>query len=140
MRSKIVILAIWLTAVAANGQQTTNHHAHTEVERWNALGAKETGHDNFAKGRCGEITQWQILKREWRATTSLSVTNATNPEIALAVCKLDMKQRVWRFVDGHGRQPTDLEWALIWHCPAHVGHPRKDEQQYAVEFLNLLNK
>ena len=107
---------------------------HSEQARWAALSLVESGNRDTARGRDGEVSRWQILKREWRRATVLPVSAATNTVAARVVCESVMDERVLRFELNHQRQPNDREWVYLWHCPAHVDHSRKDEREYADRF------
>lgn len=137
----IAVLATLLTASAAFGQVTTITNRAvkpTSTARWNALSKLETGNDDYAQGKDGEVSRWQILKSEWRATTDRPVSEATNSAVALGVCERKMNARIKKFKKQHGRQPNSKEWSLLWHCPSHVDSPRPDEADYATRFANLL--
>ena len=107
---------------------------HSEQARWAALSLVESGNRDTAHGRSGEISRWQILRREWRRATAMPVSAATNAVTARTVCEAVMAERVLRFELKRQRQPSDREWAYLWHCPSHVAHPRKDEREYADRF------
>lgn len=104
-----------------------------EQARWLALGDVE---DGTKVGTHGEVGRNQILPGEWRKATKLPLSAAWNPVTERAVDELVMARRIQVF----GRTPTDYEWFLLWHCPAHLRHQRPDEHDYAIRCLNLMVK
>ena len=113
---------------------------HSDAARWQALSLIESGNQDAARGRAGEVSRWQLLRSEWRRATNAPVILATNTATSMAVCDAVMAKRVGRFVLASHRQPNDREWSLLWHCPAHVDHPRKDEREYADRFEAALKR
>ena len=133
----------------------------SEQSRWEALSMLESRDDDFAVGKSGEVSRWQILKGEWRNAVTDSVDRATNSADAFKVCRYVMYRREQHYAFEHGfpilewhlesrgtnvfmactyglDKITDRQFALLWHCPAHVDHPRKDEREYADEFEAVL--
>ena len=133
--------AFVLPVVAGPGAATNTTSAvplqayHTEDrdgQRWQALALVESGACDDCKGRAGEISRYQMLKRVWRENTSLPFSAATNPFTALNVAKQEMARRL------RGRSMSDRDWFLTWHCPAHVWHPNIEERAYADRCENTL--
>jgi hypothetical protein len=88
------------------------------MDRLAALSMIETGNNDRMVGRAGEISRYQILKREWR-----SVTNSvryTDPEIAKAVTVKLLDRRVQAFQALYNRPPTNFEFYALWNAPAQV--------------------
>lgn len=88
------------------------------MDRIAALSMIETGDNDRMVGRAGEISRYQILKREWR-----SVTNSTryaDPETAKAVALQLLDRRVQSFKAVFNRPPTDFEIYGLWNAPAQV--------------------
>jgi hypothetical protein len=88
------------------------------MDRLSALSMIETGDNDRMVGRAGEISRYQILKREWR-----SVTNSTryaDPETAKAVALQLLDRRVQSFKAAFNRPPTDFEFYGLWNAPAQV--------------------
>ena len=88
------------------------------MDRLAALSMIETGDDDRMVGRAGEISRYQILKREWR-----SVTNSTrywDPAIARAVTEKLIDRRLEQFRDTYHRSPTNFEFYALWNAPAQV--------------------
>ena len=134
---------------------------HSEQARWEALSVLESRDDDSANGKSGEVSRWQILKSEWRNAVTDSVDRATNAVYALKVCRYVMYRREQHYAFKHGfpileghlerrgtnvvmactyelDKITDRQFALLWHCPAHVDRPRKDEREYADRFEAVL--
>lgn len=88
------------------------------MDRLSALSMIETGNNDRMVGRAGEISRYQILKREWR-----SVTNSvryTDPETARAVTLQLIDRRVQTFKATFNRPPTNFEFYALWNAPTQV--------------------
>lgn len=88
------------------------------MDRLSALSMIETGNNDRMVGRAGEISRYQILKREWR-----SVTNSTryqDPATAKAVTLKLIDRRVQAFQATYNRPPTNFEFYALWNAPAQV--------------------
>ena len=88
------------------------------MDRLAALSMIETGNNDRMVGRAGEISRYQILKREWR-----SVTNSIryqDPETAKAVTLKLIDRRVQTFQATYNRPPTNFEFYALWNAPAQV--------------------
>jgi len=108
------------------------------ADKWKALSMLESGNCDNVTGPSQEISRYQILPDVWRAETSLPFSSALNPFTARNVAKSIMEKRVRHFLYAHNRQPTAGEWALLFHCPAHVLKPSAQELDYRKRFLALL--
>lgn len=88
------------------------------IDRLSALSMIETGNNDRMVGRAGEISRYQILKREWR-----SVTNSTrfaDPKVATAVTLTLLERRIATFRSIYKREPTDFEFYGLWNAPSQV--------------------
>jgi len=88
------------------------------MDRLAALSMIETGDNDRMVGRAGEISRYQILKREWR-----SVTNSvryTDPATAKAVTLILLEKRVQAFQVTYRRPPTNFEFYALWNAPGQV--------------------
>jgi hypothetical protein len=88
------------------------------MDRVAALSMLETGDNDRIVGRAGEISRYQILKREWH-----SVTNSvqySNPETARAVALKLLERRERSFRAVFHRPPTDFEFYGLWNAPGQV--------------------
>ena len=78
----------------------------------------ETGNDDFAIGRAGEISRYQVLKSEWRSVTNS--VNYADSETARSVVLQIMEKRVEAFQTSFGRPPNDFEYYALWNAPAQI--------------------
>jgi hypothetical protein len=88
------------------------------MDRLAALSMIETGNNDRMVGRAGEISRYQILKREWRSVTSS--TQYANPEVAKAVTLQLIDRRVQAFEAIYNRPPTNFEFYGLWNAPTQV--------------------
>lgn len=88
------------------------------MERLAALSMIETGNNDRMVGRAGEISRYQILKREWRSVTSS--TRYTDPETAKAVTLVLIERRAQSFQANYNRPPTNFEFYGLWNAPGQV--------------------
>ena len=122
----IVLIAASLTASAA--------------DRFAALSQVESGDCDTCVGAAGEISRYQITVTEWKAHTRLPESAATNPFTARQVAAQIQDERCVRFITKKHRQPTDVEWELLWNRPATqlgVRKPTANEIDRANRFHNL---
>jgi hypothetical protein len=104
------------------------------MDRWRALSMLETGDNDYAIGRCGEISRFQIRAEYWPGG------NPQNPRAALAVARNIMQARVGRFQQAHGRSPNDFEFYVLWNAPAEVDHPVSCVVERAQRYVNLVQR
>ena len=88
------------------------------MDRLAALSMIETGDNDRMVGGAGEISRYQILKREWHSVTSSA--RFTDPEVARAVTLQLIDRRVKSFEAVYNRPPTDFEFYGLWNAPAQV--------------------
>jgi len=88
------------------------------MDRLAALSMIETGNNDRMVGRAGEISRYQILKREWRSVTNS--THYTDPQTAKAVTLRLIDRRVQTFQATYNRPPTNFEFYALWNAPAQV--------------------
>ena len=94
----------------------------------------ETGDNDYAVGRCGEISRFQIRAQLWPGG------NPQNARAALVVARNIMQARVERFEQTHGRSPTNFEFYVLWNAPAEVDHPVPCVAERAQRFVNLVER
>ena len=104
------------------------------MNRWAALSMLETGDNDYAVGRCGEISRFQIRPEYWPGG------NPDNAGTALSVARRIMHARVEHFVQTHGRLPTNFEFYVLWNAPAEVDHPVHCVAERAQRFVNLVER
>ena len=88
------------------------------MDRLAALSMIETGNNDRMVGRAGEISRYQILKREWRSVTNSA--RYADPETAKAVTMKLIDRRVQAFQAAYNRPPTNFEYYALWNAPAQV--------------------
>ncbi len=88
------------------------------MDRLAALSMIETADNDCMVGRAGEISRYQILKREWRSVTNS--THYTDPATAKAVAVRLLEKRVRAFHTTFNRPPTNFEFYGLWNAPGQV--------------------
>jgi hypothetical protein len=88
------------------------------MDRMSALSMIETGNNDHMVGRAGEISRYQIMKREWRAVSKSR--SYSNPSVARTVALRILNQRISRFEALHNREPNDFEFYALWNAPSQV--------------------
>ncbi|MDB6035487.1 MAG: hypothetical protein JWM16_5825 [Verrucomicrobiales bacterium] len=78
----------------------------------------ESGDNDRAIGKAGEISRFQILKEEWRSVTPSR--RYTDPSLAKVVAEELMKRRVTAFSQVYRREPSDYEFYVLWNAPGQV--------------------
>lgn len=109
------------------------------LDRWAALSQIESGDNDKAIGKMGEISRYQILPDVWAAFAPDNA-NWENPKHALAVAKDAMKKRCTDFEKTHHRVPTDFEFYVLWNAPAQIERPGSVVTERAKRFCNLLTR
>lgn len=92
------------------------------MDRLAALSMIESGNDDRMIGRAGEISRYQILKREWRSVTNS--THYTDHATARAVTLTLMDRRIRAFEAKFKRPPSDFELYGLWNAPSQVLNSR----------------
>jgi hypothetical protein len=108
------------------------------MNRFEALSQLETGNNDFAHGSSSEVSRFQITLANWNLYAH--GLDPANPFTALKVAQAIMRDRTSHFFKTHGRDPTDYEWAILFHCPSRLRHPNREEREYARRFENLCTK
>ena len=80
-----------------------------------ALEQIESGSDDRAVGRAGEISRFQILPTVWREYSSLP--RYRDAGHAWAVAERILSDRSAQFAAATGRQPTSREIYVLWNAP-----------------------
>lgn len=111
-----------------------------------ALSQIESGDNNHAIGKAGEVSRYQIMpeaaEREVRENAVLRGRPfhagwAVDESLARAVALGIWEKRVAVFRLVYRREPTVEELYLCWHRPARVLNPKPRELARAVRFANL---
>jgi hypothetical protein len=130
MKSKIIALVFVLAGICSAG---------AAMDRWAALSQIESGDDDKAVGRKGEISRYQILPDVW-ASFAPEKADWESRKDALAVAKKAMKKRCADFEKNFRRAPTDFEFYVLWNAPAQIERPGNAVTERAKRFCNLLGK
>jgi hypothetical protein len=88
------------------------------ADRWTALSMFESGDNDRAIGKAGEISRYQILKQEWKTVTPSR--RYTDPSLAKVVAEELMKRRVAAFSQVFRREPSDYEFYVLWNAPQQI--------------------
>ena len=107
------------------------------MDRWAALSQIESGDNDRAVGRQGEVSRFQILPAVWRRYAPVRA-NWRKPDDALSVAKVAMRDRCIAFERRFHRSPTDLEFYVLWNAPSQIPRPSKAVFERARRFQNLL--
>jgi len=107
------------------------------MDRWSALSQIESGNNDRAIGRAGEISRYQIKPKVWERFAPLQA-DWEKPEESLAVVKEAMQARCKNFERSFHRPPTDFEFYVLWNAPAQIRHPTKPVSARAKRFCNLV--
>lgn len=107
------------------------------MDRWEALSQLESGDDDHASGRSGEVSRYQIQLQIWRRFAGVNA-NWQNPADALAVAQKIMAQRCADFQRKFQRAPSDFEFYILWNAPSQIAAPGKAVSERARRFCNLL--
>jgi hypothetical protein len=103
------------------------------MDRWDALSMIESGNNDHAIGRCGEISRYQIRRKLWPGG------NPCNKQTSLAAAKRIMAARIKEFEKTHyGRAPSDFEFYVLWNAPRQADHPDRVVSERARRFANLV--
>jgi hypothetical protein len=130
MKPKTMLLALALAGVCFGV---------AAMDRWAALSQIESGDNDKAIGKKGEISRYQILPDIWTAFAAEDA-NWENPKDALVVAKEAMKKRCADFEQTFHRAPNDFEFYVLWNAPAQIERPGTVVSERAKRFCNLLGK
>jgi hypothetical protein len=131
MKPKVALLALALLAASC--------FSSAGMDRWAALSQIESGDNDKAVGKRGEISRYQILPDVW-STFARENANWENPKDALVVAKEAMKKRCAEFEQTFHRAPTDFEFYVLWNAPAQIERPGSVVTERAKRFCNLVGK
>lgn len=86
-----------------------------------ALSLIESGNNDRAIGRAGEVSRYQILPAVWRRYSESAAHR--NPTIAAAVALRHLEFQAASFRERTGRAPSDFDRYVMWN--AGVGYYRR---------------
>jgi len=109
------------------------------MDRWSALSQIESGDNDRAVGRAGEISRYQMLPEIWERFAPKEA-KWENPKEALVVAKEAMRDRCDEFERSFHRPPTDFEFYVLWNAPAQVQRPGSAVTERAKRFCNLIDR
>ena len=104
----------------------------TAMDRWAALSMLETGDNDRAIGRGGEVSRFQIQRNLWPGG------DPQDPQVALAVAQQIMQPRLDGFQKTHKRDATDFEFYVLWNAPWQAENPSLAVTERARRFANLV--
>jgi hypothetical protein len=107
------------------------------MDRWTALSQIESGDNDHAIGRQGEVSRYQIMPKVWRRYASAKA-DWRKPADSLLVARIAMRDRLLAFERRFHRAPTDLEFYVLWNAPSQIGRPSRCVINRAKRFQNLL--
>jgi hypothetical protein len=107
------------------------------MDRWSALSQIESGDNDRAVGRAGEISRYQIKPKVW-SHYAPDKADWEKPQDSLAVVKEAMQARCKSFQRSFHRPPSDFEFYVLWNAPAQIRHPTKSVSSRAKRFCNLI--
>jgi hypothetical protein len=107
------------------------------MDRLSALSQIESGDNDRAVGKAGEISRYQVRKNEWRSVTRS--TRYRDPETAKQVVQVLVQRRLDRFEQIYRRPPTHFEFYALWNAPSQVynGRISRTVAERAQRFTNL---
>jgi len=123
MKTAQVILIFAFLGLAASA---------SAMDRWAALSMIESGDDDSAIGRGGEISCFQIQRELWPGG------NPQDRQLALIVAQEVMRPRLSKFKQSHTRDATAFEFYVLWNAPQQINHPSKVVTERARRFANLV--
>lgn len=110
------------------------------MDRFAALSMIESGDNDFARGRAGEVSRFQISRSAWHQFSPLPISKATDPKLALAVAQKISAFHCNVFLRSHGRPASNLEFYILWNAPAEINAPSPVVLERAQRFANLVTR
>lgn len=102
------------------------------MDRWSALSMIESGDNDHAVGRNGEVSRYQILPALWPGG------NPQNGQEALSAARAIMGVRLAHFRKVHQRPANDFEFYILWNAPWEASHPSRAVSERARRYANLV--
>ena len=109
------------------------------MDRWSALSQIESGDNDRAIGRAGEVSRYQILPEVWGRFADRNAKWENSKE-ALGVAKEAMQERCDGVERSNQRPPTDFEFYVLWNAPGQIQRPSAAVAERAQRFCNLIKK
>lgn len=79
-----------------------------------AISMIETGDNDRAVGKAGEVSRYQLLPKTWRQYTTQR--SYTNPVFAAQIARTHLASLEANFRARTGREPTDFECYVLWNA------------------------
>jgi hypothetical protein len=126
MRTQLLIVAIvaWLLPLQGS----------FAMDRWAALSMLESGDNDHAVGRSGELSRFQICPVLWPGG------DPQNSHDSLAAAQQIMEPRLEEFERSHKRAATDAEFYILWNAPWQINSPTRAVAERARRFANLVQR
>lgn len=102
--------------------------------RMAALSAIESGGNDRAVGRAGEVSRYQVLPRVWRAYAPGK--RPEDPRVSGAVVMRIMRDRARIY----GPPRSDRDWYVYWNAPARRRNPSPVILERADRFTNYCRR
>jgi len=102
-KSILILLSFWSVGYAQAG-----------LSRLDALGMIESGDNDAAVGRAGEVSRYQIKPHIWRQYSSSQ--EYQNKAVARRVAERHMEELQRLFCQGAKRQPSDFDLYVMWNA------------------------
>jgi hypothetical protein len=117
-----------------------------DVRRLNALGLIETGNNDRAIGKAGEVSRYQLTPKVWSAYTA--TRDYQNTESAIRVAQKHWKMLAAYFQIKSGHAPTDFDMYVLWNTrfgyyerrSFSTGRLSPIVRDRAQRFVNLVNR
>lgn len=110
------------------------------MDRWSALSLIESGNDDSAIGRAGEVSRYQIKPGLWHKFGGPASRLArANPQTALGIAQAIMRGRCADFERQFHRAPTDFEYYILWNAPAQINRAGRAVSERARRFSHLVH-
>lgn len=110
------------------------------MDRMAALSMLESGNNDAAIGRAGEVSRFQIKPVLWAKYGSpYSIAYRTDPQVARWAAEAIMTARCQDFKRRFHRSPTDFEYYVLWNAPTQIRKPSRVVSARANRFCNLLS-
>lgn len=110
------------------------------ARRLAALSEIESGNNDFAQGRAGEVSRYQITPAVWTKYSREPISQATNRWTAELVAYRILEARIIHFQRLFHKEQSEQQVYLLWSRPARVWHPTKVEAERAQRFANLVDQ
>ena len=135
------------TSLTTASKAPVDLQASPSANRWcpsgslfQALSAIESGDDDYAVGRSGEVSRYQIMRSIWRQYGK--GLNPKNPTHAKSVALKILSDRSNAFVLRYKRLPSNRELYGLWNAPAQTMRLAMSRRvtERAVRFETLVNQ